>query len=208
MIIAQMGNLGAITLDYKKDSSTNCGSASLKPSTFLFKKGQTCRVYSLVSTTLPPIRHRVIKVQSSVSFVLTGRASVDVDFESRTFLGTTVHINVPDAIRDLDVHSVTVHGTINLCEGYVRWRLYFQLGMQSIEFNSQRRTVDGVTTLYIEHRNYKCSTKQPSIGQKDINLSRAFKVQEIVNVVLGNGRQIQVDPRRQRVSVLVPESHS
>ena len=75
-----------------------------------------------------------------------------------------------------------------MSEGYVHWRLFFQLGMQSIEFNSQKRTADGITTLYIDHRQYKCSNRQPSIGEMEINLSRPFKVQEIVDFILGKGR--------------------
>ncbi|KIM35822.1 hypothetical protein M413DRAFT_32178 [Hebeloma cylindrosporum] len=105
-------------------------------------------------------------MQSIFAGLHSAAANATQRYQSAEFRDT-VQIEVPESIRDRKVHSVVVHGTKNEAEGYVHWRLYFQMDRQSIEFNSQKRTADGITMLYIEYRKYRCSTNQPSIGEKD-----------------------------------------
>jgi hypothetical protein len=82
---------------------------------------------------------------------------------------------VPEQHRNSTVRSVIVHGTKNEAEGYVHWRLYFQLNQGSIEFNSQRRIADGTTTLYaiilsfimfcLYSLQHQCPTKPKDMGE-------------------------------------------
>ncbi|KNZ77817.1 hypothetical protein J132_03325 [Termitomyces sp. J132] len=139
-------------------------------------------------------------MQSIFSSILDAAAAKSERYRNNPELSEFLLVDGVDAIRGRVVRSVIIHGSKNVAEGYVHWRLYFQLCVavdqveesveesvkESVEFNSQKRIVGGITNLFITKRNYRVSTRVEKMGEYDIPFARKdVTVQDVIDIVLG-----------------------